>query len=76
MVKTASGHQQQSMTKPHYSSGVENVPPTLHTQLELEFQDMEHWVIKKLRSSVVEAEQALKQANTSATKQDQCEGLC
>ena len=73
VVKTASGaqHQQQSSPKSHYISGVENVPPTLQTQLELEFQDLEQWALKKLRASIVEAEQALKQAN--ATPGDPCE---
>ena len=62
------GHQQQGVAKPHYLSGVENIPPTLQTQLELEFQDLEQWVIKKLRGSVVEAEQALRQANAGTGK--------
>ena len=76
VVKTSSGGQQQQqsmMAKPHYLSGVENIPPTLQTQLELEFQEMEQWVVKKLRASIVEAEQALRQANVAATKQLPCE---
>ena len=74
VVKTSSGHQQQSMAKPHYLSGVENIPPTLQTQLELEFQEMEQWIVKKLRASVVEAEQALRQANAPLGKQrEPCE---
>ena len=75
MVKTSSGQQQQSMAKPHYLSGVENIPPTLQTQLELEFQEMEQWVVKKLRASIVEAEQALKQANIPSPKPEPCEFL-
>lgn len=67
VVKTASGPQQQSVAKTHYSSGVENIPPTLQTQLELEFQDMEEWIIRKLRASIVEAEQTLRQANSPSS---------
>lgn len=78
MVKTSSVQQQQSMlAKPHYLSGVENIPPTLQTQLELEFQEMEQWVVKKLRGSIVEAEQALRQANIPLGKQgaEPCESV-
>ena len=73
VVKTSTSQQQQSMAKPHYLSGVENIPPTLQTQLELEFQEMEQWVVKKLRTYIVEAEQALKQANIPSGKQEPCE---
>ena len=66
MVKSASSSQQQCTAKPHFISGVENIPPTLQTQLELEFQDLEQWVIGNLRESIVEAELALKQGNTAA----------
>ena len=69
VIKTASS-QQQSVAKPHYISGVENIPPALQTQLELDFQDLELWVIKRLRGSVVEAEQALKQTNASPKSQE------
>ena len=71
MVKTSGSQQPQQsmMAKPHYLSGVENIPPTLQTQLELEFQEMEQWVVKKLRASIVEAEQALMQANIPPVKQ-------
>ena len=60
----------QNLTRPHYLCNVEHVPPSLQTQVELVFHEVNKWVISRLRSSIWDTEMALKQANSSINKRD------
>lgn len=60
----------QSLTRPHYMCNVEHIPPSLQTQVELVFHEINQWVINRLRSSIWDTELALKQAASTIKKRD------
>ena len=47
------------ITKTHYLSNVEHVPPVMLTQLEQEFRNIDSWVLQLLRYSIHSTEQIL-----------------
>ncbi len=48
------------MARPHYLCNTEQVYPSLLASLELKFQELSQWTVRKLRTLVLEAELALK----------------
>lgn len=55
------------MAKPHYLCNAEHAHPSLLAELELKFQDLNKWMVKKLRILVHEAELALRQSSVGAS---------
>ena len=69
---------QQVIAKPHYLSNVEHVHPMLRTELELQVQDLNDFMIKKLRGLLYEAKKlARKQKQVvAAWKKEGKTALC
>lgn len=61
-----------SVPKLHYMSGVEHIPPSLRTHLELDLQRVHQWVVERLRNSVCDIQLALKSEKTAK----KMEGMC
>lgn len=55
------------MNKPHYLCNAEHVYPSLLATLELKFQELNQWMVKKLRSLVLEADLTLKKRSAGGT---------
>ena len=60
------------MSKPHYLCNVELVYPILRTRLELMFQELNEFMIRKLRRLLWEAKMlgSKRQASTASKKKD------
>ncbi|CAI8025922.1 E3 ubiquitin-protein ligase HERC2 [Geodia barretti] len=59
-----------SVLKLHYLNGVEHLPPSLRTSLELDQQKVQQWAVGRLRRAVWEIQLALRREKTQARKME------
>ena len=64
------------ITKTHYLSNVEHVPPVMLTQLEQEFRNIDCWVLQLLRYSIHSTEQILSLVKAGRPLQGKGPQLC
>jgi len=58
------------VARPHYLCNAEHVSPSLLAALELKFHQLNQWLVKKLRSCVMEVELSLKRSVSVHGKRD------
>ena len=63
-------HVSPSVLKLHYLNGVEHLPPSLRTSLELDQQKVQQWAVGRLRRAVWEIQLALRREKTQARKME------